>query len=135
MKKLPHCIPGSYYTATDWVWEQHMNCWTWKVKNKIFTFRSTNSYVARILVNNCFVIPFTSNIWLSNVCNAALRIIPNALNFDFFRSAEFGRKLISCNVAAKRFKCWTGRQVNIEIVRPFELKFLFGFFSKDYIEK
>lgn len=97
-----------------------------KVKHKIFTFRSTNLYVARILVNNCFVMPFTWNIGPNNVCNAALRIIPNALNFDYFRFAEFGQKLISCNIAAKRFQCWTGRPVNFENVRPFELKF--GFF-------
>lgn len=97
-----------------------------KVKHKIFTFWSTNSYVARILVNNCFVKPFTWNIWLNNVCNAALRIIPNALNFDYFRFVEFEQKLISCNVATKRFQWWTGRPINIENVRPFELKF--GFF-------
>lgn len=48
----------------------------------------------------------------------------SALNFGCFRSVEFRWKLISCNVAVKQMRCWTGRHVNIEIVRPDEITFV-----------
>lgn len=57
-----------------------------------------------------------------------------ALNFGYFRSADFGGKLISCDVAVKQFRCLTGSTVGIEIVRRAE-KTIILFISKNYIEE
>lgn len=57
-----------FYTVNDWVWGQHMNHWSqrWKCYLRPQTeayninFRSNNSYVAQIPVNDCFVIGYSS---------------------------------------------------------------------------
>lgn len=62
-----------YYTVIDLEWRQHMICWTLRHKccqrskdEVTCVCISHKSYVARIEVNNCFVIPFTTKASISS---------------------------------------------------------------------
>lgn len=125
----------TYYTVISWVWGQHKNCWTWRRECWAWgrkpeeTFSYSGATIHLLPESQSMtVLLYPSLICLEQPVTPSFVSYQttslSALNFGRFRSVEFRWKLISCNVAVKQMRCWTGRHVNIEIVRPDEITFV-----------